>query len=109
MSSDFPPAGVEPPAVDSPFQPSPGDDESGDEKSLRPRRLSEFVGQRRVVDNLRLAIRAALEREESLDHLLLSGMPGLGKTTLALLVAAEMGAGTPKIASGPTLERGKDL
>jgi len=91
------------------FEPFARDDDAGAEKSLRPKRLTEFVGQRRVVDNLRLAIDAATAREEVLDHILLSGMPGLGKTTLSLLIASEMGAGAPKLASGPPLERGKDV
>ena len=78
------------------------------DKSLRPRRLDEFVGQRDVVENLRLAIRAASGRGESLDHLLLSGLPGLGKTTLAHVVANEMGAGL-KETSAPAIQRAADL
>jgi len=75
---------------------------------LRPRRFAEFVGQAAVVDNLKIAVAAARERGDALDHLLLYGPPGLGKTTLAHVVAGELGAvitGT----SGPALERPGDL
>jgi Holliday junction DNA helicase RuvB len=82
--------------------------EDAAEGSLRPKSLSEFVGQRRVVDNLRIAITAAKQRGESLDHLLLHGPPGLGKTTLASIVAAEMGVNV-KITAGPAIERAGDL
>ena len=78
------------------------------EVGLRPRRLHEFVGQRAVTDNLRVYIEAARSRGEALDHILLSGMPGLGKTTLAHLVAEEMGTGF-RATSGPVLEKAKDL
>ena len=78
------------------------------DRSLRPGSLAEFVGQREVVDNLSLAIRAAKARGESLDHLLLSGLPGLGKTTLAHLVASEMGVGL-KETTAPVLQRAADL
>lgn len=76
--------------------------------SLRPRRLDEFVGQVEVVENLRLAIRAAAGRGESVDHVLLSGLPGLGKTTLAHLIASESGAALHE-AAAPTLQRAADL
>jgi Holliday junction DNA helicase RuvB len=76
--------------------------------ALRPRRIDEFVGQKRIVDNLRVYVRAALERQEPLDHVLFSGPPGLGKTSLALILAEEMGVQI-RTASGPTLERGGDL
>ncbi len=75
---------------------------------LRPRSFGEFVGQRRVVDNLRTWIDAARKRGRSLDHVLLSGPPGLGKTTLATLVAQAMDAEL-RITSGPVLERAGDL
>jgi holliday junction DNA helicase RuvB len=76
--------------------------------ALRPRWLSEFVGQDRVKEQLALLIQGAREREEPLDHLLFSGPPGLGKTTLAGIVANEMGV-TMRQTSGPALERTADL
>jgi len=75
---------------------------------LRPRRLSEFIGQERIKDNLRIAIIAAQKRGESLDHVMLYGAPGLGKTTLAYIIAAEMGVNI-KVSSGPAIERTGDL
>ncbi len=75
---------------------------------LRPRRLSEFIGQERIKDNLRIAIVAAQKRGESLDHVMLYGAPGLGKTTLAYIIAAEMGVNV-KVSSGPAIERTGDL
>jgi Holliday junction DNA helicase RuvB len=78
------------------------------DRTLRPQRLAEFVGQRDVVSNLELAIRAAKERGEPLDHVLLSGLPGLGKTTLAHLLAGEMGVGL-KETTAPALQRAADL
>ena len=76
--------------------------------ALRPRNLDEYIGQDRVKENLRVYIRAALQRGESLDHVLLSGPPGLGKTSLAHIIAEELGVEL-RTASGPTLERGGDL
>ena len=76
--------------------------------ALRPRNLDEYVGQERIKENLRIYIRAALQRGEALDHILLAGPPGLGKTSLAYIVAEELGVEL-RTASGPTLERGGDL
>jgi Holliday junction DNA helicase RuvB len=78
------------------------------DQSLRPRHVRDFVGQTQVVENLLLAAKAAKDRGESLDHVLLSGLPGLGKTTLAHLVASEMGAGL-KETSAPAIQRAADL
>jgi Holliday junction DNA helicase RuvB len=85
-------------------------DVSGDaaDPALRPRRLDDFVGQDRVRDNLRVYVRAALQRGEALDHVLLSGPPGLGKTSMAYILAEELGVDV-RTASGPTIERKGDL
>src|SRR3954464_11788328 len=83
-------------------------DESVVELSLRPQRLSEFIGQDRVKDSLRIAIDAALGRREPLDHTLFFGPPGLGKTTLADLMARELGVNI-RTSSGPALEKPGDL
>jgi Holliday junction DNA helicase RuvB len=76
--------------------------------NLRPKQLSEYVGQDKIVETLKIAIEAALQRKEPLDHILFNGPPGLGKTTLAHIIANEMGT---KIitSSGPALEKGGDL
>ncbi|HXA54956.1 MAG TPA: Holliday junction branch migration DNA helicase RuvB [Solirubrobacteraceae bacterium] len=78
------------------------------ERSLRPRRLREFVGQRSLCEQLSVAIEAAVAREEALDHLLLAGPPGLGKTSLAQIVAAELDVPFVQTA-GPALERKGDI
>jgi Holliday junction DNA helicase RuvB len=83
-------------------------DESVVELSLRPQRLEEFIGQQKVKDNLRLAIDAALAREEPLDHAIFYGPPGLGKTTLAELIARELRVNI-RTTSGPALEKPGDL
>jgi Holliday junction DNA helicase RuvB len=77
------------------------------EQTLRPRRLDEFVGQERVKEQLAIALEAATSRGEALDHVLLAGPPGLGKTSLAFIVREELGAGIRCVA-GPALER-KDI
>ena len=83
-------------------------DESAVELSLRPQRLAEFIGQPKIKESLRIAIDAARGRREPLDHLLFHGPPGLGKTTLAMLMARELGVNI-KTTSGPVLEKAGDL
>jgi Holliday junction DNA helicase RuvB len=82
--------------------------EAVEEAGLRPRTLEEFVGQRRLKEHLSILLEAARRRSQPADHLLLAGPPGLGKTSLAGIVAAEMGAGL-RVTSGPALVRGGDL
>jgi len=84
------------------------DDDHQAEKSLRPRSLDEFIGQEKVVGQLRIAVAAARARGEPLDHTLFYGPPGLGKTSLAGVIANEMGVHM-KITSGPAIERAGDL
>src|SRR5437868_14068768 len=78
------------------------------EPSLRPRRLDEYIGQTKVTSNLKIFLKAARARREALDHVLFYGPPGLGKTTLANIIAAEMGAELKSV-SAPAIERGGDL
>ncbi|HEX7365369.1 MAG TPA: Holliday junction branch migration DNA helicase RuvB [Dehalococcoidia bacterium] len=86
----------------------PSVDDVSLDTNLRPRRLSDFIGQDKVKGNLEIAITAAKKRGEPLDHVLLYGPPGLGKTTLAYIIAAEMGVNI-RISSGPAIERPGDL
>ncbi|MEK7237946.1 MAG: Holliday junction branch migration DNA helicase RuvB [Nitrospirota bacterium] len=84
------------------------DDDLGFELSVRPRSFDEFIGQDKIKENLKIFIEATKQRGESLDHVLFCGPPGLGKTTLAYIIAAELGVGI-KVTSGPALERPGDL
>ncbi len=88
--------------------PIEGSEDTGPERSLRPGRLREFTGQKQKIANLKTYIKGARQRGEALDHVLLDGPPGLGKTTLANIIAAEMGVGI-KSTSGPVLEKKGDL
>ncbi len=81
---------------------------SDDDAALRPKRLDDFVGQRTVKDNLRVFVEAAKKREEAMDHVLFFGPPGLGKTTLAQIVANELGVGF-RATSGPVIAKAGDL
>ncbi len=91
--------------LDPNFESSP---ERDIDKVLRPDQLEDFAGQKKVTDNLRIFVEAALQREEALDHVLLHGPPGLGKTTLANIIANELNVSI-KITSGPVLEKPADL
>lgn len=87
-------------------------EESGDDKifdlTLRPKKLTEFIGQDNIKENLRIFIKAAQARNEPIEHVLLYGCPGLGKTTLAHVIANELGAGI-RVTSGPVIEKSGDL
>ena len=88
----------------------PGADavEAAEETTLRPRRLDEFVGQPRLKEHLEIVLAAARQRGQAADHILFAGPPGLGKTSLAGIIAAEMEVGL-RVTSGPALERAGDL
>ena len=83
-------------------------DERDTDKVLRPLNFDDFSGQEKIIENLKVFVAAAKLRGESLDHLLLHGPPGLGKTTLANIVANELGVGF-KVTSGPVLDKPGDL
>ena len=82
--------------------------EDNDEMSLRPRRFEDYIGQEKAKNNLKIFIKAAKQRNETLDHVLLYGPPGLGKTTLAGIISSEMGVNI-RITSGPAIEKAADL
>ncbi|MEJ2617694.1 MAG: Holliday junction branch migration DNA helicase RuvB [Ignavibacteriaceae bacterium] len=88
--------------------PALSDEEKAYEQSLRPLVINEFVGQDKITDNLKVFVSAALKRGEALDHVLLTGPPGLGKTTLAYIIANELNVKL-KVTSGPVLEKPGDL
>lgn len=90
------------------LDPTHRDDEVTFENSLRPRRLGEFIGQQKIKENMTIAIEAARGRREALDHVLLFGPPGLGKTTLAQIIAHELNVGF-RSTSGPVIEKRGDL
>ncbi len=90
------------------LDPLPSDEDRGIAQSIRPRRLSDYIGQEQVKRNLAVFIEAAKRRGEPMDHVLLCGPPGLGKTTLAMIIAGELGVNI-RITSGPAVERPGDM
>jgi Holliday junction DNA helicase RuvB len=90
------------------LSPAPTEEDRRYDATLRPTRLTDYVGQRKVAENLRVYIKAAKKRREALDHVLLTGPPGLGKTTLAYIIASEMGAQL-RSTSGPAIEKTGDI
>jgi Holliday junction DNA helicase RuvB len=100
--------GIRTPGVERLQDPEPKGGEEELDRSLRPRRLDDFVGQRAVKEQLQVFVEAARARDEALDHVLLAGPPGLGKTSLALIVAEELGVPI-QLASGPAFERKGDV
>ncbi|MDQ2748484.1 MAG: Holliday junction branch migration DNA helicase RuvB [Actinomycetota bacterium] len=95
-------------SVEDLVNPLPVPEEREVEASLRPKRLTEFVGQPKVREQLQLVLESAMRRNRPPDHVLLSGPPGLGKTSLAMIIAAELGAPI-RVTSGPAIERAGDL
>lgn len=96
------------PPTHRPVDPAPDPAELADEARLRPRRLEEFLGQPQLTEHLTIVLEAARRRRQPVDHLLFAGPPGLGKTSMAGIVAAEMGVGL-RVTSGPALVRSGDL
>ncbi len=90
------------------LSPAPTDEDRRYDLTLRPKQLTDYIGQRKVVENLRVYVQAARKRREALDHVLLTGPPGLGKTTLAYIIATEMGAQL-RSTSGPAIEKTGDV
>jgi holliday junction DNA helicase RuvB len=104
--ADIQPAAAQPAAAQAELSAAPG--VMAAEDSLRPQRLNDYIGQAALKEVLNIAIKAAQSRQEPLDHLLLYGPPGLGKTTMALILAQEMGVAC-KITTAPALERPRDI